>query len=145
MIPLFRYKQKLVHYPLLIPKVVPTNTTFGEPDSTDGWLRHYRLHGGWGLHATAYTTRTTAGTWDLQWTTWTSAPILDGPTQQRVVPKKGGRLWKLYLNGANIHRIAVFYGPNRQYVVWVDNTLGDSLTNKTMVAIARSLHPVPPK
>jgi hypothetical protein len=29
--------------------------------------------------------------------------------------------------------------------VWVDNTLGDSLTNKTMVAIARSLHPVPPK
>ena len=144
-IPLFRYKQKLVHYPLLIPKVVPTNTTFGEPDSTDGWLRHYRLHGGWGLHATAYTTRTTAGTWDLQWTTWTSAPILDGPTQQRIVPKKGGRLWKLYLNGANIHRIAVFYGPNRQYVVWLDNTLGDSLTNKTMVAIARSLHPVPPK
>ncbi len=95
------------------------------------------------LHATAYTTRSTGGVWDLQWTKWTTAPILDGATQQRIVPKKGGRLWKLYLNGAHIHRLAVFYGPKRQYVVWIDNTLGDVLTNKTMVAIARSLHPVP--
>jgi LCP family protein required for cell wall assembly len=144
-VPLFRYKQKLVHFPLLIPGVVPTNNTFGEPDSTDGWLRHYRQHGSWMLHATAYTSQSTAGTWGLQWLTWTSAPILDGPNQQRIVPKKGGRLWKLYLNGANIHRIAVFYGAKRQYVVWIDNTLGDALTNKTMVAIARSLHRVPPK
>jgi hypothetical protein len=30
-------------------------------------------------------------------------------------------------------------------VVWIDNTLGDALTNKTMVAIARSLHAVPLK
>ena len=59
------------------------------------------------------------------------------------MPKKGGRLWKLYLNGPHIHRLAVFYGPKRQYVVWIDNTLGDVLTNKTMIAIARSLHPVP--
>jgi LCP family protein required for cell wall assembly len=144
-LPLFRYKQKLVHFPLLIPGVVPTNNTFGEPDSSDGWLRHYRQHGSWMLHATAYTTQSTAGTWGIQWLTWTSAPILDGPNQQRIVPKKGGRLWKLYLNGANIHRIAVFYGAKRQYVVWIDNTLGDALTNKTMVAIARSLHRVPPK
>ena len=61
------------------------------------------------------------------------------------MPKKGGRLWKLYLNGAHIHRLAVFYGPKRQYVVWIDNTLGDTLTNKTMVAIARSMHSVPLK
>jgi LytR cell envelope-related transcriptional attenuator len=139
----FRFKQKYIHYPVLVPKVVPTGTTFGEPDSTDGWLRHYRAHGDWMLHATAYTTRSTGGVWDLQWTRWTTAPILDGATQQRIVPKKGGRLWKLYLNGSHIHRLAVFYGPKRQYVVWIDNTLGDVLTNKTMVAIARSLHPVP--
>jgi hypothetical protein len=79
----------------------------------------------------------------MQWTKWTTAPILDGPNRQAIVPKQGGRLWKLYLNGAHIHRLAVFYGPKRQYVVWIDNTLGDALTNKTMVAIARSLHPVP--
>ena len=53
----FRFKQKYVHFPLLVPKVVPTGTTFGEPDSTDGWLRHYRSHGDWMLHATAYTSR----------------------------------------------------------------------------------------
>ena len=46
------------------------------------------------------------------------------------MPKKGGRLWKLYLNGAHIHRLAVFYGPKRQYVVWIDNTLGDVLTEQ---------------
>jgi LCP family protein required for cell wall assembly len=142
---LFRYKQRLVHFPILIPKVVPRNTTYGEPDSSDGWLRHYKLHGGMALHATAYTTRNTGGTWDLQWTTWTTAPILDDPNQQAIVPKKGGRLWKLYLNGTNIHRIAVFYGSKRQYVVWIDNTLGDSLSNKTMVAVARSLSRVPAK
>ncbi|MDX6525292.1 MAG: polyisoprenyl-teichoic acid--peptidoglycan teichoic acid transferase [Gaiellales bacterium] len=145
----FRFKQKYIHYPVLVPKVVPTGTTFGEPDSTDGWLRHYRAHGDWMLHATAYTSRSTAGVWDLQWTKWTTAPILDGPTQQRIVPRKGGRLWKLYLNGAHIHRLAVFYGPKHngvgRYVVWIDNTLGDALTNKTMVAIARSLHAVPLK
>jgi LCP family protein required for cell wall assembly len=139
---LFRFKQKYIHFPVLVPKVVPTGTTFGEPDSTDGFLRHYRAHGDWMLHATAYTTRSTGGVWDLQWTKWTTAPILDGSTQQRIV---GGRLWKLYLNGAHIHRLAVFYGPKRQYVVWLDNTLGDVLTNKTMVAIARSLHSVPLK
>ncbi len=139
---LFGFKQKYIHFPVLVPKVVPTGTTFGEPDSTDGFLRHYRAHGDWMLHATAYTTRSTGGVWDLQWTKWTTAPILDGSTQQRIV---GGRLWKLYLNGAHIHRLAVFYGPKRQYVVWLDNTLGDVLTNKTMVAIARSLHSVPLK
>jgi hypothetical protein len=139
----FRSKQKYIHYPVLIPRVVPTGTTFGEPDSTDGWLRHYKAHGDWMLHATAYTARSTAGVWDMQWTKWTTAPILDGPNRQAIVPKTGGRLWKLYLNGAHIHRLAVFYGPKRQYVVWIDNTLGDALTNKTMVAIARSLHPVP--
>jgi LCP family protein required for cell wall assembly len=139
----FRFKQKYIHYPVLVPRVVPTGTTFGEPDSTDGWLRHYRSHGDWMLHATAYTQRTTAGVWDMQWTKWTTAPILDGATQQRMVPKKGGRLWKLYLNGSHIHRLAVFYGSKQQYVVWIDNTLGDALTNATMVAIARSLHPVP--
>jgi LCP family protein required for cell wall assembly len=144
-VPLFRYKQKLVKFPLLIPRVVPSGSTFGEPDSSDGWLRHYKSHGALALHATAYTNRNTSGVWDLQWTTWTTAPILDGWNQQRIVPKKGGRLWELYLNGANIHRIAVFYGPKRQYVVWIDNTLGDALTNKTMVAIARSLHSVPRK
>jgi LCP family protein required for cell wall assembly len=139
----FRFKQRYIHYPVLIPRLVPTGTTFGEPDSTDGWLRHYKAHGDWMLHATAYTSRSTAGVWDMQWTKWTTAPILDGPNRQAIVPKKGGRLWKLYLNGAHIHRLAVFYGPTRQYVVWIDNTLGDALTNKTMVAIARSLHPVP--
>lgn len=142
LIKLFRFKQKYIGYPVLVPGVVPTGTTFGEPDSTDGFLRHYRAHGDWMLHATAYTTRSTGGVWDLQWTKWTTAPILDGATQQRIV---GGRLWKLYLNAAHIHRLAVFYGPKRQYVVWIDNTLGDVLTNKTMVAIARSLHPVPLK
>jgi LCP family protein required for cell wall assembly len=141
----FRFKQKYIHFPVLIPKVVPTGTTFGEPDSTDGWLRHYRAHGDWMLHSTAYTTRDTGGVWDMQWTKWVTAPILDGATQQRIVPKKGGRLWKLYLDGAHIHRLAVFYGPRRQYVVWIDNTLGNILTNKTMVAIARSMHSVPLK
>jgi LCP family protein required for cell wall assembly len=145
LVSLFRYKQRLVKFPLLIPKVVPTNTHYGEPDSTDGWLRNYALHGGQALHATMYTAQSTAGTWDMQWLTWTSAPILDEATQQRVVPKKGGRLWKLFLNGANIHRIAVYYGTHRQDVVWIDNTLGDALSNKTMVAIARSLHTVPKK
>jgi hypothetical protein len=139
LIGMFRANQKYIHYPVLIPKVVPTNTTFGEPDSSDGWLRHYKSHGDWMLHATAYTTQNTQGVWDLQWTKWTTAPILDGANQPRIID---GRLWKLYLNGAKIHRLAVISGPKRQYVVWIDNTLGDALTNKTMVAIARSLHSV---
>ena len=79
--------------------------------------------------------------WGQQWLRWTTAPILDQPSSVR---RKCNRLWKVYMNAGNVHRIAVFYGKHNQYVTWIDNSLSDEYTNATMVNVACSLRPVPP-
>ena len=82
-------------------------------------------------------------TWDMQWLEWTSPPILDEPSipAHHVKTPSGDRIWKVYLSdGGKIHRIAVYWGKG---VVWVSNSLGDNYSNATMIAVARSLKPVP--
>ena len=70
-------------------------------------------------------------------TTWTDAPILRNPTG-KYHDKKTGRVFSLYTTSGNIHMVA-FRKGGASY--WVVNTLRDELTNETMLAIARGLHP----
>jgi hypothetical protein len=69
-------------------------------------------------------------------TDWTSAPILRKPTGTYHVH---GRTFQLFTNGGNIH-MAVLRTPGASY--WVVNTLRDELSNETMLAIAKGLHPL---
>ncbi|HVS84679.1 MAG TPA: LCP family protein [Gaiellaceae bacterium] len=74
--------------------------------------------------------------WQIEETTWNSAPILAHPTARRTI---GGRHFSLYTVGGHIHMVVVRQGKASY---WVVNTLLDELSNETMLAIAKSLQPL---
>jgi LCP family protein required for cell wall assembly len=76
------------------------------------------------------------GYWQIEETTWNSAPILAHPTGHATL---AGRRYALYTSGGHIHMIVLRVG---RVSYWVVNTLLDELSNETMVAIAKSLQPL---
>ena len=74
--------------------------------------------------------------WQVIETDWTDAPVLRHPTAFVHI---GGRTYRLYTTGGNIHMIVLRQG-GASY--WVVNTLRDELSNETMIAIAKGLQPL---
>jgi LCP family protein required for cell wall assembly len=68
--------------------------------------------------------------YDLQGTTWSVPPILNGPNQTIAL---AGRRMQLYFEGQRIRVVAWRDGAG---VYWLVNTLQNILTNKQMLAIA---------
>jgi LCP family protein required for cell wall assembly len=69
----------------------------------------------------------------IQGTSWMSPPIIDNPDEKR---RMRHRDYQIYYDGRNI-RLVAWRTPRAVY--WVSNTLSESLTNKQMLGIARSL------
>jgi LCP family protein required for cell wall assembly len=75
--------------------------------------------------------------WGIEETRWADAPVLaDKSLTQRV----NGREFDLYYSGSNLHMVVLRSGAA---TYWVVNTLLNSLSNETMLAIARGLRPLP--
>ena len=75
--------------------------------------------------------------WGIQESDWADAPVLgDKSLTQRV----GGREFDLYYTGSHLHMVVL---RDNGATYWVVNTLLDSLSNETMLAIARGLRPLP--
>ena len=72
----------------------------------------------------------------IQGTTWLNAPILGHPSEQA---KMRDRTYNLYYDGNRLRLISWEHG---NAVYWITNTLLNSLTNKQMMGIARSLQRV---
>jgi LCP family protein required for cell wall assembly len=68
----------------------------------------------------------------LQGTDWRSPPILDNPSSSTT---SGGRTFKLFYDGSRLKLVA---WRTRRGSYWVSNTLLRTLTNKQMLALARS-------
>jgi polyisoprenyl-teichoic acid--peptidoglycan teichoic acid transferase len=68
----------------------------------------------------------------LEGTTWRSPPILDDPSERRRI---GGRTYELFYDGPRLGLVA-WRTPGAAY--WVSNTLMRDLTNRQMLALARS-------
>jgi LCP family protein required for cell wall assembly len=68
----------------------------------------------------------------VQGTTWTSPPILDDPSERRRI---AGRDYELFYDAGRL-RIVAWRTPRAVY--WVSNTLLRTLTNRQMLALARS-------
>jgi polyisoprenyl-teichoic acid--peptidoglycan teichoic acid transferase len=68
----------------------------------------------------------------IQGTDWRSPPILDDPSASVT---SGGRQYKLYYDGGRLKLVA---WRTRRGSYWVSNTLLRTLTNKQMLALARS-------
>ncbi len=68
----------------------------------------------------------------VQGTSWRSPPILDDPSERR---RSGGRTYELFYDGGRLRMVA-WRTPRAVY--WISNTLLRTLTNRQMMALARS-------
>ena len=74
--------------------------------------------------------------WGVQMTDWDEAPVL---SERNFVRSIKGRRYELHYNGPKLHMVVLRQG-GASY--WVINTLLDSLSNETMLAIAKGLKPL---
>jgi LCP family protein required for cell wall assembly len=75
--------------------------------------------------------------WGVQQTDWKDAPALQGKSFQHRIK---GRTYDFHFNGAHLHMV-VLHAAGATY--WVTNTLLDSLSNETMIEIAKGLKILP--
>jgi LCP family protein required for cell wall assembly len=131
---LVRAQKRKVGFPLMVPSVLDR---LSSPDS-EVPVRTYRIaedHG-----AVRLVFRRGLEYWGLQQTNWADAPILESRSLHRVI---NGRGYDFYYQGPKLHMIVLRDGENSY---WVVNTLLNSLSNETMIAIAKGLQPLdPPK
>jgi LCP family protein required for cell wall assembly len=105
--------------------------------STDGSPRVYDIYDRHHTRHRAYRIVVNAGYdgqyYGIQGTDWKSPPILDDPTDQISMR---GRKYELFYDGNRL-RLVAWRTPRAVY--WVSNSLSETLSNKQLLAIARSL------
>jgi LCP family protein required for cell wall assembly len=123
-----------VKFPLEVPTVLERNSY---PDTTPGdtAVRAYAIHGK--NKAVRLVFRTGSNEyWGVEETDWTDAPVLSDRSFRHDL---GGREFDLYYAGPHLHMVAL---RANGATYWVENTLLDSLSNETMLAIAKGLKPI---
>jgi LCP family protein required for cell wall assembly len=71
--------------------------------------------------------------WGIEETDWDGANALSGPNLKR---RLGGRTYELHYSGSHLHMVVL---RQNGATYWVVNTLLDSLSNETMLGIAKGL------
>ena len=133
---LLRPYVKKVPFKLMVPTVVERSSS---PDTLPGdkpisyyWMDDTRKHKGIRLvfH--------NGGNefWGVQETDFTGAPALGDRSFHHIL---GGRAFDFYYSGPHLHMVVLRQGGS---TYWVVNTLLDSLSNETMLAIAKGLKPL---
>jgi len=133
---LLRPYVKKVPFKLMVPTVVERSSS---PDTLPGdkplayyWMDDTRKHKGIRLvfH--------NGGNefWGVQETDFTGAPALADRSFHHIL---GGRAFDFYYSGPHLHMVVLRQGGS---TYWVVNTLLDSLSNETMIAIAKGLKPL---
>jgi LCP family protein required for cell wall assembly len=131
---LVRGVRRRVSFPLMVPSVLDRSSY---PDS-ELPIRAYRINDDYGAVRLVY--KRGLEYWGVQETNWADAPVLANKNFRRVI---NGRKFDFYYSGPKLHMIVLRKGQN---TYWVVNTLLDSLSNETMIAIAKGLQPLnPPK
>jgi hypothetical protein len=124
--------QRRMPFRLMVPGVL-------ERGSTPSTLKPVRMY--WlkkGEKAVRLTFATGSGEyWGVQETAWQDAPILGDKSFRHVLGD--GRTYDFYYSGSHLHMV-VLRANGATY--WVVNTLLDTLSNETMLAIAKGLKPL---
>jgi LCP family protein required for cell wall assembly len=128
---LLREAQKQVRFPLLVPTVLE-RASF--PDRRTP-MHVYKIAGRPAVRLVL--TNGALEFWGIQMTSWGDAPILDEPNETVTL---GGRRYELHYSGAKLHMVVL---RERGATYWVVNTLLNSLSNETMLAVAKGLKPLP--
>jgi len=129
---LFKLKKRMpfrLQLPTVLERSSYLDSGYGETP-----VRAYRL----GKKPTVRLTFRSGSTeyWGIQETPWVDAPALKDKSLTQWVR---GRRYDLYYTGSHLHMVVLRAG-GASY--WVVNTLLDSLSNETMLAIARGFRPM---
>jgi hypothetical protein len=119
-----------VGFPLQIPTVLERTSTL----STETPYRVYKLDDSKAVRFTF--AKSGNEYWGIQETDWNDAPALQDKNLSQVIR---GRQYDLYFNGPHLHMVVLRAG-GASY--WVVNTLLDSMSNETMLSIAKGLRPL---
>jgi LCP family protein required for cell wall assembly len=127
--------QKKVPFPLMVPTQIESSSS---PDTQPGdeAVRVYDIAGKQKAVVLVYHRGGVPEYWDVEETAWQGAPVLAERSFHRLI---GGRSYELYYHGTNLHMVVLHAGGTGY---WVINTLDDSLSNETMLAIAKGLQPL---
>ena len=132
-LPLLRQVRKKVRFQLMVPSQIEGHS---RPDFEvpvrSYWIGKHRA-----VRLVYKTSLDVAGYWGIEETDWPDPPLLDKPNRTIV---RNGRRFDLFFNGVHLHVIAL-REKNASY--WVTNTLLNTLSNETMLAIAKGLRPLP--
>src|SRR5438034_2701341 len=124
--------RKRVRFRLQVPRLVESSSRL----AFDAPIRVYGISKG--HRAVRLTFRIGSNEyWRIEEATWNNAPVLAGPS---FVQKIKGREYALYYSGPHLHMV-VMRKDGATY--WVVNSVLDSLSNETMLAIAKGLAPLP--
>jgi LCP family protein required for cell wall assembly len=127
--------QKKVPFPLMVPTQIESSSS---PDSQSGDVpvRVYDINGKQKAVDLVYRRSGVNEYWDVEETAWQGAPVLAERSFHRLI---GGRSYSLYYHGTDLHMVVLHVGGTGY---WVINTLTDSMSNETMLAIAKGLQPL---
>jgi hypothetical protein len=133
--PLLASVRRRVPFRLELPRVIERNSTLDPVEP----LRVYRINRD--HRAVRLVFRMPPGClaceyWGVQETNWNEAPALQEPSLHRRIRR---REYDFYYSGPHLHMVVLRAG-GASY--WVVNTLLDSLSNETMIAIAKGLRPL---
>ena len=127
--------RKRVPFPLMVPTILERNSV---PDTIPGDTpsRLYKITKDHKAVRLVFRTGAPGEFWGIEQTDWTDAPILGDRSFRH---KLKGRDYDLYYSGPHLHMVVLRVGESSY---WVVNTLLDSLSNETMLAIAKGLKPL---
>jgi LCP family protein required for cell wall assembly len=127
--------QRKAPFKLEVPTLIASSS---EPDTSGLPIRTYYIDGdkkavrlSFAFQGSGYTEY-----WGVEETNWLDAPVLGDANFEHTIK---GRHYSFYWNGPDLHMVAL-YENGATY--WVVNTLLDSLSPQTMVAIAKGLQPL---
>ncbi len=121
-----------VHFPLMVPHKIAQYSVLSSQSGVRGFKPLKNQH----EVALTFEVGGTYKYWQIEESTWNSAPILQSPSFKLV---HKGRTYLVYTSGGAVQRVAL---RTPQATYWVSNTILNELSNSTMLAIAESLRPL---
>jgi LCP family protein required for cell wall assembly len=126
-----RSVRRKLAFPLEVPHLVERTSQL----EFDAPVRRYWIQN---HHRAVRLTFRTGATeyWGIEETDWNDAPVLANPS---FTHRLHGRYYDFYYSGPHLHMVVL---RENGATYWVVNTVVDSLSNETMLAIARGLRPL---
>jgi LCP family protein required for cell wall assembly len=130
--PKLRQVYDQVHFPLMVPHKVAEGATLSDSEGVRAFKPLKNQH----EVAMSFVMPNGLEYWDIEESTWNSAPILQNPSFTLI---HKGQKYLVYTTGGQVQMVAL-RTPRATY--WVTNSILNELSNKTMIAIAESLRPL---